>query len=119
MAIKHSLELNSHSFPTFRDLPDLPPGVYGSDTEGWHLICEIVNNESFWRPMYRMRDKDGETFLLAFYLDNSANPATVQKLKSYKPGDMMCIENALSHQFMDGQEGVRLEDEELDDVTVR
>jgi hypothetical protein len=67
--------------------------------------------------MFRVRDTAGDFGLLAFYL-NTGNPDAA-RLGKLKPGMTLVIDRPWAKIFMDGQHGVRLEDEDVADVTVR
>lgn len=68
------------------------------------------------RPMCRVRDTTGKEVLLAFYLDNG-NPQA-EALAQMGPGSMVAITNCQARQFMDGQIGIRLEDQDLKNIKV-
>jgi hypothetical protein len=67
--------------------------------------------------MYRVRDTAGATALVAFYLDNGNAEAT--RLKQFKSGTTLILEQPWAKMFLDGQHGIRLEDSDVAGVTVR
>ena len=106
-------------FPTFNSLPedsDLDLRYYGEEYSGvygpvkhWCLLAEIVKPIPYIRPMFTAKDKTGEEFLVAMYLDNDvALPDFWHKY--CKPGNVVAIMYACSHTFMDGQTGIRVEE---------
>jgi hypothetical protein len=77
----------------------------------------LVSNESLMRPMYRVRDTAGELSLLAFYLNNGNKDAA--RVAKFRTRTTLVIEQPWAKIFMDGQHGIRLEDEDVNTVTVR
>lgn len=67
--------------------------------------------------MYRAKDAKGDELLVAFYLNNG-NPRDAE-LRTFQPGQTMCFLKPQFHYFFDGQQGLRIEDEQLDDLKVR
>jgi hypothetical protein len=110
--IPHDLDFEYPDFLHFRQLP--PFGDW--PLRGWMFFATIISNESFMRPMYRVRDAKGDELLVAFYLNND-NPRA-DEMRNFKVDHTMCFLNVQQHQFMDGQVGLRIEDEELDDLKV-
>jgi hypothetical protein len=115
----HELDLNWIHFPTF---PQLPPGG-DAPLRGWVLLAEAVQDISMFRPVYRCKDAAGNFLTVAVYYDNNIvrrlpplvrrvpvlTPA-LQPMPKIRIGDTLCLENATTHYFIDGQVGVRLED---------
>jgi hypothetical protein len=77
----------------------------------------LVSNESLMRPMYRVRDTAGKLSLLAFYLNNGNKDAA--RVAKFRTGTTLVIEQPWAKIFADGQHGIRLEDEDVNTVTVR
>ena len=108
-------------FPTFSSLPedsDIDLRYYGEEYNGvygpvkhWCLLVEIVEPISYFRPMFTAKDKAGQQFLVAMYLDNDVALPDFWN-KYCKPGNVVAIMYACSHSFMDGQSGIRVEDVE-------
>ncbi|KAJ1305781.1 hypothetical protein OPQ81_010511 [Rhizoctonia solani] len=84
---KHDLDLDYPGFLTYEQLPpnDIP-------VHEWVFLGTIVNNQSIWRPM--------------------ANPLGTE-LAQLSPGQMISFQGVFQHGFMDGQVGLRIEDEDL------
>ena len=108
-------------FPTFNSLPedsDVDLRYYGEKYYGvyepvkhWCLVAEIVEPIPYFRPMFTAKDKAGKEFLVAMYLDNDV--ALPEFWHKYcKPGNVVAIMYACSHNFVDGQTGIRLEEVE-------
>lgn len=55
--------------------------------------------------MFRVRDKLGTPFVVAFY-----TPNPVADARGCKVGTMLAVKNARPHRFLDGQLGIRIED---------
>ena len=72
---------------------------------------QIIANESFVRPVFRVRDKLGTDFMVAFYTDNATDDA-----RACQVGRVIAIKNARPHHFVDGNVGFRIE--ESSDVEV-
>jgi hypothetical protein len=66
--------------------------------------------------MFRVKGRAGERCLVAFYLDNDNKDA--EQLKKFKVGTVLVIAQPWAKIFMDGQVGIRLEDEDVKDVKV-
>jgi len=75
----------------------------------WCLLAEIVEL-NFWpfRPMYKVKDITGQTFLAAFHFDDRTLFPNVEKEATV--GSTICVMYAEFHYFADGQIGVRLEE---------
>ncbi len=116
---------NERIFPTFAACPHddelnqddpLSPDYqlgYGP-SRNWCLLAEITGVNAFLRLRIELKDRAGDEFFLAFYLDNDAeqpNPA------DYTKGHTMVLIGAAKHAFMDGSVGIR-EDEDPE-VAVR
>jgi hypothetical protein len=69
------------------------------------------------RPLYLLRDTDNRQLTLAFYVDRGSPQE--QAAYKYKPGTVIGIQRAFWHGFADGQQGVRIETEDFNDVSVR
>ena len=106
-------------FPTFTSLPDDSdvdlryfdeecPGVYGP-VKHWCLLAEIVELVPYLRPMFTVKDKAGKQFLVSMYLDNDVALPDFWH-KHCIPGNVVAIMYANSHNFMDGQTGIRVEE---------
>jgi hypothetical protein len=78
----------------------------------------FADQEIPWiRPMYQVRDKTGKKLLLAFHVTHPRKKENAQQLL-YQPGTLVSIRNAAQHRFADGQEGLRIEDEQFENVEV-
>jgi hypothetical protein len=108
---KHKLELN---YPNILTYEQLPPN--GDPNGEWVYIGTIVESLSIWRPMYRVRDSDGVIILIAFHIDRGT--PIEHALGQLPPGSMISVRGAIQYMFMDGQEGFRIENEDLNDVKV-
>lgn len=64
------------------------------------------------RPVFRVKDKLGEVFFVAFYTSNPMADA-----RGCGVGNMLAVKDALPHQFLDGKVGIRVE--KASDVEVR
>ncbi|KAJ6581962.1 hypothetical protein B0H19DRAFT_1252118 [Mycena capillaripes] len=102
-------------FPPFYSLPheyDLDEDYYsatGSPKAHWCFLAEIKESIPWLRPMYHVTDKDGLEFLVAFHLeDRWLHPIIAERCKN---GYTMCVMYAEQHNFVDGQIGVRVENE--------
>ncbi|KAK0205815.1 hypothetical protein DFS33DRAFT_1257529 [Desarmillaria ectypa] len=100
---RYALDLDDIiAFPDIAHVPMFPP----KEKESWYILTEIVSNESVFRPVFRVEDKlSGNYWVVAFYTDNPVADA-----KECKVGYMICIKNGIPQQFMDGQNGYRIED---------
>ncbi|KAJ1303915.1 hypothetical protein OPQ81_008326 [Rhizoctonia solani] len=108
----HNLDFEYPNFLTYEQLPPngtIPP-------HGWVFLGTVVSNVSLWRPFYHVRDTEGKEIFVAFYL-GSANPLQ-KELAQLSVGQMMSFRGAFQHQFMDGQVGLRIEDEDLENLKV-
>lgn len=72
----------------------------------WCFIGEITTNASLVRPVYHVKDRDGKTTIVALYFDNDV-PFDRAK---WKVGYTVCVMYAERKQFLDGSEGVRVEE---------
>jgi hypothetical protein len=78
----------------------------------------MTESEIPWiRPMYHLRDSDGRRMLLAFHLTRGSLQES--KASMLEPGSVVCFKRPFYHGFADGQEGIRIEDENFHNVTVR
>ncbi|KAJ7117632.1 hypothetical protein C8R44DRAFT_674011 [Mycena epipterygia] len=107
---------NELNFPAFSGLPSeyiLDRRYYsdrGSPTAHWCFIAEIKEKVPWPTPKYyNVRDKDGFECLVSFHLDDRARYPTIGEI--CKDGYTICIMYANQHHFMDGQIGVRVENE--------
>ncbi|KAF8197116.1 hypothetical protein BJ912DRAFT_1140725 [Pholiota molesta] len=110
-------------FPTFLELPDdndLDLRYYEDPYEAggvvgpikhWCLLAEIVEVIPYMRPMFRVKDKANNEFLVACYFDTHLKMPPIWE-KRCKKGGVIAILYATSHYFMDGQNGVRVEEME-------
>jgi hypothetical protein len=74
-----------------------------------------VGSESFYRPMYRVLDTMGIRVLIAFYLNNR-NQAE-EHLSAFSTGTTLIVRCPFAKVFLDGQRGIRLEDDDVNNVT--
>ncbi|KAJ6481278.1 hypothetical protein C8R47DRAFT_1135252 [Mycena vitilis] len=106
-------ELN---FPAFRRLPReyaWDPTYYsqsGVPKTRWCFLAEIKRNVPWFRPtQYEVVDKHGGEYLVAFHpKDRAREPVIAAKCQN---GYTMCIMYAVKHLFLDGQIGVRVDNE--------
>ncbi|KAJ7756322.1 hypothetical protein B0H16DRAFT_1539459 [Mycena metata] len=89
------------AFPDSAHVPVRPP-IPG---ESWIIFGEIVQDNSFTRPVFLIRDKINCEFPVAFYTENPAQDAAACKI-----GHVLCITSGMRHQFFDGSNGYRIED---------
>lgn len=78
------------------------------------FLAEIQECDGFLRYRTIVRDRGGAEVVVAFYPDSYDDGFDFKKLKR---GHTLAIANALQHEFLDGTEGVRVED--MYDVCVR
>lgn len=97
----HDLDFD---YPDFLTYDKLPPVEY--PMRGWVFLCTIVQDISTYRPLYIVKDTSGRRITLAFYLEREP----VTKVLGLKPGSTLSIFGAVQHQFLDGQQGIRIED---------
>ncbi|CAA7266785.1 unnamed protein product [Cyclocybe aegerita] len=133
------------AFPTLSDLPvdngyspnqmdffEYGPYDVSNPIKHWCLLAEVVEPMPWMRPAYKVKDKKGEHFVVAFHLDDgpvvmvTTGPgdevAPHLKLpesfsKTVKLGHVMVLMYGQNHHFMDRNKGVRVED--LSRVKVR
>ena len=74
----------------------------------WCFIAEIIADVSVVRPVYSVRDRDGKVTLVALYFDNNVSFDS----KYYRVGNTICVMYACKKIFMDGQQGIRVEEPE-------
>eukprot|EP01029_Cantina_marsupialis_P014055 TRINITY_DN3111_c1_g1_i1.p1 TRINITY_DN3111_c1_g1~~TRINITY_DN3111_c1_g1_i1.p1 ORF type:complete len:216 (-),score=41.77 TRINITY_DN3111_c1_g1_i1:254-901(-) len=88
-------------FPTLDEIED----CYGGCP--WTVLGE-VGQPNMWpmRPVFNVKDKSGRDFLVAFYVDDvkSINWTKIKK------GMTLAIRYPVFHYFMDGQQGIRVEE---------
>ncbi|KAJ7631392.1 hypothetical protein DFH06DRAFT_1439218, partial [Mycena polygramma] len=102
------------NFPAFRSLPlenDWDSTYYsenGLAKTRWCFLAEIKRNVPWFRPtQYKVVDKDGDEYLVAFHpKDRAREPIIAEKCRD---GYTMCIMYAVKHLFLDGQIGVRVD----------
>jgi hypothetical protein len=61
---------------------------------------------SLVRPAYKVRDREGNTTIVALYFDNDV----MFDHKNFVVGNTICVLYALRKTFMDGSQGIRCED---------
>ncbi|KAK7063859.1 MYND-type domain-containing protein [Favolaschia claudopus] len=98
---------NESIFPPFHNLPS--EYLRKASKSHWCFLAEIHEIVPYVRPMYTVKDKTGAERLVVFYLDNGTPTPTA--VKKSRETYTMCIMDAVKHQFMDGQVGIRVEDE--------
>ena len=69
------------------------------------LHWEITRNASLVRPVFHVRDRDGNPVIVGLYLDDES----LYDPKHYVVGNTICIMYAKGKQFMDGSWGIRVE----------
>jgi hypothetical protein len=72
----------------------------------WCFIGEIVRDASLIRPTFHVRDRDGKIAIISLYLDNES----LYDPKNYVVGNTICVMYAFRKQFLDGSQGIRVED---------
>ncbi|KAF6821141.1 hypothetical protein CPLU01_12568 [Colletotrichum plurivorum] len=99
-------------FPAFEKI-DPEHGLIGSpfyeeDEDRWCLLAEIIDVSLPIRVRLVVRDRDGQNFVVAFYPDNrDAGNLDVGKLRV---GHTIALAYPRQHIFLDGTQGVRVED---------
>ncbi|KAJ3769199.1 hypothetical protein FB446DRAFT_791617 [Lentinula raphanica] len=73
----------------------------------WCTFAEIIQDNQ-WpvRPVYKVKDLSGRQYLVSFYFDDQSLFPDV--MKKCKVGSTLCIMYAERHEFMDGNEGVKI-----------
>ncbi|KAJ0382338.1 hypothetical protein COL922a_012770 [Colletotrichum nupharicola] len=99
-------------FPEF-EKPDLDQDVAGTpfyDEPGdrWCLLAEITDVSLMLRVRLVVRDREGESLVIAFYPDNDATE--VLDSSKLKVGHTIALLYPHQHYFLDGTQGVRVED---------
>ena len=105
---------NTRAFPSFPICPayDDTDTRYSDDeatgngeiTRHWCLLAEITSVEIFVRLRLECKDKSGNEFIIAFYLENGDKPPNTSQ---YKVGRTIAILYAHKHTFLDKTRGVR------------
>lgn len=127
-------------FPSYKQLPhdnDLNEDYYSLDGRSgvyrpgmhWCYIAEIIRDDTFVRPMFLVKDKEGHESRVAFHLEGRTGPMIRQIPPQFgaveppsfnkvpcKVGNTICIMYANQHDFADFTHGIRVE--ERDTVTV-
>ncbi|KAK9897732.1 hypothetical protein P389DRAFT_61099 [Cystobasidium minutum MCA 4210] len=97
----HKLNLTDRTrFPSYADLACLD--LESTD----YTLLEVIEDASITRPAFRVRDRDGNDFLLACYYDKPSD----WPMQKSRPGHLFIVEGARQHWFMDGNQGFRLEE---------
>ncbi|KAJ6620601.1 hypothetical protein B0H10DRAFT_1791636, partial [Mycena sp. CBHHK59/15] len=100
-------------FPAFHQLPcdyDLDMCYYsdtGSAAMHWCFSVKIKTKLLWFRPMYRVKDRAGLEYLVAFHLDDRL--CFLDIYEKCKEGFTMCIMYTNQHLFVDGQQGIHVE----------
>ncbi|CAI0646954.1 unnamed protein product [Colletotrichum noveboracense] len=99
-------------FPEF-EKPDLDQDVAGTpfyDEPGdrWCLLAEITDVSPMLRVRLVVRDREGESLVIAFYPDNDATE--VLDTSKLKVGHTIALLYPHQHYFLDRTQGVRVED---------
>lgn len=71
----------------------------------WCFLGEIVENLTLGRVVLDVKDLDGETIRVAFYYGNGVNIDQ----RSIRVGYVIAVLYPQKHHFLDGSEGLRLE----------
>ncbi|TFK38409.1 hypothetical protein BDQ12DRAFT_666141 [Crucibulum laeve] len=116
--MQYTINLHDRShFPAFLDLP----GEYSIDEDYYEVEGGFLRPRKHWcflaeiseyvpwpvRPMYNVKDANGQVLLVAFHLeDRSLFPKIIS---DFKIGYTIAFMNEEGHRFMDGQIGVRVE----------
>lgn len=99
-------------FPAFEKIdPEhglISSPFYEEDEDRWCLLAEIIDVSLLIRVRLVVRDRDGENFVVAFYPDNrDAGNLDVSK---FRVGHTIALAYPRQHMFLDGTQGVRVED---------
>lgn len=99
-------------FPAFEKIdPEyglLSSPFYEIDEDRWCLLAEIIDVSLPIRVRLVVRDRAGEKIVVAFYPDNDErHNLDVRKLKV---GHTIALTYPTQHMFLDGTQGVRVED---------
>ncbi|KAF9005123.1 hypothetical protein BDQ17DRAFT_378232 [Cyathus striatus] len=110
---------NQNFFPPFLGLPgehEFRPGWHMRNIfsglcrprKHWCFLAEITGRQ-FWpiRPMYMVRDIEGDEWLVAFHLDDRSQFPVIEQ--TYKAGYTIAVMYAEGHIFFDGNVGLRIE----------
>ncbi|KAK1948858.1 hypothetical protein LY78DRAFT_708488 [Colletotrichum sublineola] len=102
---------NTETFPFFDKL-DSDQGLagtrfYDEPDDHWCLLAEICSVERFLRVRLVARDCEGRSFVIAFYPD-AARAGDIDTAR-LQPGHTVAILYANQHFFLDGTDGVRVE----------
>lgn len=120
-------------FPIYRKLlheNDVPEDYYTLDQSGvyqprrhWCYIAEIIRDDTFVRPTFLVKDKEGYECKVAFHFEGHEGPVHHVVTEQHKPpstpsfnkvpckvGNTICIMYAQRHGFMDFTQGIRVED---------
>ncbi|KAF9880570.1 hypothetical protein CkaCkLH20_01612 [Colletotrichum karsti] len=99
-------------FPEFEKIdPDaglLGDPFYEESEDRWCLFAEIVDVSLLLRVRLVARDREGATVVIAFYPDN-ADRASLDT-RQFKVGHTIALVYPMQHYFLDGTQGVRVED---------
>lgn len=83
----------------------------GGPAEGKVLEIRALNDESLTRQVFGCKDRLGVVKRVAAYTDSRRIPGLAS-------GKILRWKNPRFHYFMDGSSGARIEEEDLDDITV-
>ncbi|OTB15756.1 hypothetical protein K445DRAFT_101230 [Daldinia sp. EC12] len=86
----------------------------GVNRKHWCLLGQIMQADTILRPRIVAKDRDGNSFVVAFYPNDSNDMPRL--LKNFKVGNTIAIFYPVVHQFLDGTMGVRVED--TDEVSI-
>ncbi|KAI8866968.1 hypothetical protein GQ42DRAFT_165141 [Ramicandelaber brevisporus] len=110
-----SVLLDARYFPSYKQLPsdddvdedfyDISYGI-GQLRKHWCYMGEIVEVIPYVRVILKVRDVKGTVVMVAFYQDNTE----YLDKSGLKLGSTIFIRYAHQHYFMDGSEGLRIED---------
>lgn len=116
---------NLVNFPTFAALPHEyatdPPHwkevspFFFKQARHWCFLGEIIEVIPWVRLMLRVNDKDGMSALVAFH-DDERGKAFAQACKT---GRTVAVLDPLLHPFMDGSQGIRIENDHIEERRVR
>lgn len=110
---------NTTTFPSYTELKEgLSQFSFYEPTEEdlhptekhWCFPGQITQNVSLGRPVFEVKDRDGQKIMLAFYLDNEDYGKLKFDARRLSVGQTIVVLYAEKHMFMDGSIGIRVED---------
>ncbi|KAI0771439.1 hypothetical protein BC629DRAFT_769008 [Irpex lacteus] len=113
---------NTDHFPSLHQLPNDAEAnfTYYHETPAgsaillpsrhWVFLCEIVQNITFMRPHYLVKDRSGTQTQVVFYLEGENTRRFASIREKFVVGHTIAVFYADSHHFVDGSFGLRVED---------